>query len=161
MLCWHVTLPGRLLHWTALCTQKVKLGCAYAHDQFCRPCVITQSHGNRGNCACDLKYWNLQSIKGGSLQEKSSLNLVHSFVLVVSSVNMHGIVTLICNDQNSVCSLEVGFSRICCAVTTEIGLKKAGAISCCLLRVMGWNPFLLCIPRLKQVCQQCGLAMDS
>ena len=37
----------------------------------------------------------------GSLAKTSSLNLVVFLVLVVSSVNMHRIVTLICNDWNN------------------------------------------------------------
>ena len=50
MLCWPVPVPGRLLHWTTLCTKKLKPQCANAnaHNQFCWPRVITRSRGNCG-----------------------------------------------------------------------------------------------------------------
>ena len=62
MLCWHTLCRGRLLHWTTLCTKSVKLQCAYASDQFCRPCVVTGSRGNRGFLGFDSKCWSLQCI---------------------------------------------------------------------------------------------------
>ena len=90
------------LSWTPsllyrLCT-KVKLRCTYAHDQFCRPCIITRS-----NHGLDSQYSNLQSIKGGSLHKKPSLNLIVFVARMVASVNINCIVTLICNDRNNAC----------------------------------------------------------